>query len=159
MGKESTKAIGYCRVATKEQTGRSLSIQAQKQQIVEAAKLSNIEIVKWFVQEGYEPMGFPYQVLDKALEYCQGDPDIKYLFVATPDHLSRSSEVFQYWKVAFERKDVTIQLTDESKPTSTIEDSIIEDAYLCMVADHEHEVRLLKIEEAVRSEKAKEEIQ
>jgi DNA invertase Pin-like site-specific DNA recombinase len=150
------KAIGYCRTAISTQTEQDKDIKVQKKQISEAAKLLNAEIVEWFIQEGYEPMHFPYQALDKAHEYCEdNNPDIKYLFVTPPANLSRTLEEFHYWKVAFERTGVTIKSTDETKPTSTIEDSIIEDAYLFMVAEHEHEVRLSEIEQAIRSEKAK----
>jgi DNA invertase Pin-like site-specific DNA recombinase len=156
MSEGSTKAIGYCRVAARKQTGRSLSIQAQKQQIVEAARKLNIEIVEWFEQIGREAVTFPFSNLDKALDYCKANPDIKYLLVTKLDRVSRQIDRYYFWKTAFERIGVTIQLTDETMPTSTIEDSIIEDAYLCMVADHEHEVRLAEIEETVRNEKAKE---
>lgn len=153
--KDQNKAIAYIRVAKPVQIEDAISGEKQKQQILEATKRLNVEIDEWFLEEGHKPMHFPYQVLDKALEYCQDNPDIKYLFVATPDRLSRSSEVFHYWKVAFERIDVFLKLSDETKPATTIEDSIIEDAYLCMVANHEHEVRLSKIEEDIRNEKVK----
>jgi DNA invertase Pin-like site-specific DNA recombinase len=155
MSEEIKKAIGFCRVATATQVDQVEKLQIQKQQIVKAARYLNVEIVQFFEQVGNDKQVFPYSSLDEVLSYCKSNPAIKILIVTETGRISRSLEQFHYWKVAFERIGVTIQLTDESKPTSSIEDSIIEDAYLCMVADHEHEVRLAEIEEAVRGEKAK----
>ena len=154
---KQVKAIGYCRVAISTQTEQDKKIAAQKKQIHEAAKLSNIEIVEWFIQEGYEPMNFPYKALDKAHEFCEENMGIEYLLVASPDSISDSLEEFMYWKIAFERIDITIKPADEAKPTST-QDMFLDATYDLMVAQYEYDSRMEEIKEASRSKKAKKEI-
>jgi DNA invertase Pin-like site-specific DNA recombinase len=145
MSSVNNKAIGYVRTAITTQTEQDKSLERQKEQILEAAKRSNIEIVEWFEQEGYEPMNFPYKALDKALEYCQDDSDIKYLIVSAPSRLARQLEEFQYWKIAFERIGVTIAATDlkASEPLYRFSDSVV-----MVPSQKQGNSRLMKVKEA-----------
>lgn len=150
------KAIGFVRIYNQLETvaKSNIKLEAQKQEIAKVASSQDIEIVEWFSTVGSH---YTFLSLQKALDYCKNNTEVKYLLVSNVSRISRSLAQLLSWETKFKQIGVTIKATDETKPTSTIEDSLIEDAYLCMVADHEHEVRLSKIEEAIRSEKAKEE--
>jgi DNA invertase Pin-like site-specific DNA recombinase len=119
MSKLNNKAIGYCRVAVTNDIDQVERLQSQKNQIIEAAKHLNVEIVKWFEQVGYEPVAFPYSSLSEALRYCEEHP-VKSLFVAKADRISRSMEEFYFWKVSFERVGVTIKMADAKWSNETL---------------------------------------
>ena len=121
MGKGQSKAIAYVRVAAPVQKVENLSIQKQKQQILEAAKQLNVEVVKWFIQEGYEPVAFPSSVLNQAVEYCRDEePDIEYLLVANITRLSRSLHECIYWEVAFNSIGVGLKTADDIEFNSAV---------------------------------------
>lgn len=110
---KQVKAIGYIRVAAPVQKEEELSIQMQKQQILEIAKCLNVEIVEWFIQEGREPVTFRNSTLNQAIEYCEESPAIKYLLVASIARLSLFLEHCIYWQTAFERVGVIIETPED----------------------------------------------
>lgn len=148
-------AIGYCRVDISTQTEQDKEIAAQKEQILEAARHSNIEIVEWFIQEGYEPMNFPYKALDKAHEYCEENFGIEYLLIASPDRISRSMAEFQYWNIAFERLDIAVKSCANSSIESA-EDSYMR-ALIVSVGQLGNQQRSEAVKAGLRHKKAKEE--
>lgn len=151
--REQTKAIAYIRVAAPVQKEEELSIQNQKQQILKAAEHMNFEIVRWFIQEGYEPIGFRNGVLNQAVEYCQDDTAIKYLVVANISRLSRSLDHCIYWQVVFEGLGVTIKTADDvefDSPEESLAASIS-----AMFAQYEQERRSEMLDEYLKAKKVK----
>jgi DNA invertase Pin-like site-specific DNA recombinase len=152
---KKVKAIGYVRVASRTtETGQDKSFAKQKEQILKAAKLSNIEIVEWFMQSGYEPMHYPYQALDKALEYCEANAEVQYLVVAAPSRLARQLEQFQYWKVAFERVGVGIASIDLDSVTQMY---CFSNSIVVMPSGLQDKNKRAQIEQILQPMKAKEE--
>jgi DNA invertase Pin-like site-specific DNA recombinase len=151
--REQTKAIAYVRVAAPVQKEEELNIQKQKQQIAEAVKQMNVEVVKWFIQEGYEPLSFRNSVLNQAVEYCQDNPTIKYLLVANISRLSRSLDHCIYWQVAFESGvGVTILSADEiefESPIARFQKNLSQ-----MVGQLDNENRSRMIKRAIQRKKA-----
>ena len=77
--------------------------------ILQFAKEQGIDVVEWFEQVGAEPMHYPYQALDKALEYCENNVKVEYLLVADMNRISRSLAPYIYWTMSFDRIGVDIK--------------------------------------------------
>ncbi len=119
--KELTKAIAFCRVATKEHKDELLNY--QKQQIEKYAKQHNIEIVKY-----WEAVGSGQCALAEMHRFCETFEDIVYLCVTRPDRISRSHEEYLYWITNF--WNLGIQLTfAKSQRTVDTDDFLLEEMW------------------------------
>ena len=152
MGK--VKAIGYCRVAVNKQSGKNKAIEVQKQQIEEVAKSMGVEIFKWFVQEGYEPVTFLHDTLGKALKYCKTNPNIEYLIISSVDRLSRSIDDYIFWKTAFRRAGVNIVSRTSGELDSPMATFVERLGVLIEQIDHEHRAEMIK--RGIQAKKARE---
>jgi DNA invertase Pin-like site-specific DNA recombinase len=126
------KAVAYCRSASATQTDINQSIEAQKRLISEAAQKLGIEVELW-----YEAIGetSPYQlgrrqrkVLKDAHDYC-ATHRIGYLFVASPDRVSRLSTDYCEWLHKFQKVGTAIKSVkrlNDSDPVEALKDSSVQ---------------------------------
>lgn len=151
---KQVRAVGYCRVAVTGEYDQVEKLQIQKQQINEAAKRLNFEIVQIFEQIGHEPASFPYSELSEVLGYCESDPNIKFLVVTKPDRISRSIKEFYFWKISFERIGVTIKYADDIEIDSPMSD-FVEKLHI-MMGQLEHERLSERVKRGIQAKKAQE---
>lgn len=108
------KAVAYCRVSTKGQTGEDkYGIDAQKRDIAEYCAKKKIEIVQWFVDEGVSGAKADRPELRKILNGEISNPPIKAVVVAKTDRLSREIEQYYWFKYAFKRMNIELLSVNE----------------------------------------------
>jgi DNA invertase Pin-like site-specific DNA recombinase len=151
--RKSNKAIAFCRVATTEQSGQKL--QAQKKEIGEYADYMNREVVQWFEQIGKEPITSPDSTLNQALNYCQSNPEIKFLIVEKHDRISRSILEFIFWEESFKHTGVTIKVTKDRWLLSP-NDLFTKVNYDSMAEEVCYDCRMAKLKEAIQKEASEE---
>jgi len=118
------KAVAYCRVATATQKDTNQSIEVQKQLISEKAQGLGVKIVKWCEAVGQDQR----KVLKEAYDYCKTH-HVCYLFVASPDRLSRLSTDYDEWGRKFWDIGTMLQSaksSNDSIPTEAFKDSLLD---------------------------------
>ena len=142
---DKPKAIAYCRTASASQLEAVEKLHRQKEQIKEAAKRLNIEVIRWFEQVGQaEKAKFPYASLGEVMGYCKSHPEIKTLLVTQPDRIARSYEEMIFWKVSFKRIGVTIMAADKKEAISPMEQFMEHLKYMVGQLDHQHRSEAIK---------------
>lgn len=102
--KKINKAIAFCRAAASSQIDNiDNSLDLQMDSIYKAAKNRNITVV-----EHWEAVGSGEAEVKAMFEFCKANPDVSYLFVTTPDRLSRSFRQNSYLKAEF--ADIGVQI-------------------------------------------------
>jgi DNA invertase Pin-like site-specific DNA recombinase len=117
-------AVAYCRVASATQTDRNQSIEAQKRLISEAAQKAGIEIKQWYESVGetslYQLGRKQRKVLKDAHAYCSAN-QVDYLFVTSPDRLSRLSTDYCEWERKFQKVGTVVKAVKRSNDTDPVE--------------------------------------
>lgn len=101
------KVIGYTRVSTDAQAGEDrFGLAVQRQKIEDYCSLNDMEIVKWYVDEGEsgakERPGFD--------EICYGElPEgVEAVVVAKSDRVARDINIYFYYKMLLTKKNVKL---------------------------------------------------
>jgi DNA invertase Pin-like site-specific DNA recombinase len=149
---KQVKVIAYCRVDISNQTKENRYIENQKRLIIEAAKRWDAEIVKWFVQVGYEPVSNTNSVLDRALDYCGKNPDIDCVAVASPERISREEIDQWFWMVTFRRNGTPFIYVDLPEVDESPESGLVRILNLEKVVGHESRSGAIKLGLKVKKE-------
>lgn len=118
------KAVAYCRVASVEQTDQNQSIEAQKCLISEAAEKAGVAIEQWFEAIGETS---PYQLgrkqrkaLKDTHDFCSKN-QVDYLYITSPDRLSRLSTDYCDWVCKFQKIGTVVKSVKRSNDTDPVE--------------------------------------
>jgi DNA invertase Pin-like site-specific DNA recombinase len=128
--------IGYVRVSTEGQVGEDkFGLDVQKQQIEEYAKDHNMNIVRWFRDEGEsgakERPGF-----DEIIYGEITNPPYEAVIVAKSDRVARDINVYYYYKMMLLKKDIKLISIAEDFEAFGVFAPMLEAFTLC-VADME----------------------
>lgn len=95
--KKVNKAVAFCRTATSQQIDDiDNSLDLQLDTIYKAAESRNTTVVEY-----WEAVGSGEAEVKEMFEYCKANPDVNYLFVTTPDRISRSLRQNRYLQAEF----------------------------------------------------------
>ena len=124
--------IGYIRVSTDGQVGEDkFGLKAQKKQIEEYCKNHNMEIIKWYTDEGEsgakERPGF-----DEIIYGEVGNPPYEAVVVAKSDRVARDINVYYYYKMMLRKKNINLVSIAEDFGQFGVFASMLEAFTLCV---------------------------
>lgn len=130
--------IGYVRVSTDGQTGEDkFGLEVQESQIKEYASKNDMQIVKWFRDEGEsgakERPGF-----DEIIYGEVTNPPYEAVIVAKSDRVARDINVYYYYKMMLRKKDIKLISISEDFEQFGVFAPMLEAFTLC-VADMERQ--------------------
>ncbi len=101
--------VGYIRVSTDGQVGEDkFGLEAQREQIIEYCKANDLNIVKWFVDEG-ESGATVRPGFDEIIYGEVSNPPIEAVIVAKSDRVARDVNVYFYYQGTLEiRKNIKL---------------------------------------------------
>lgn len=141
---KKTKVVAYVSKATIQQK-QDESLKSQIDRLLLFAGKGNLEIVKVFKQFGDDK-----NELNNALEYCRSNKDIKWLFITTPDIISRNRTEAAWWRKQFKEIGVKVKTT---MPTQA--EALLIDAMLEVFAQYEQEMRKQRVKRGIEAKKLK----
>lgn len=102
------QVVAYIRVSTDGQVGEDkFGLESQRKQIVEYCEKNEMEIVKWFCDEGEsgakERAGF-----DEIIYGEVENPPYEAVVVAKSDRVARDIELYYYYKMMLRKKDIEL---------------------------------------------------
>lgn len=122
------KAAAYCRISTDEQAeGNKFGIEFQKSQIEEYARVNNLEISNWYMDEGVSDASTSHPAFDKLLVSEVTNPLVEVVVVATPDRVAKDINVYYYFKNELNKMDIEL--------ISVAEDWSAQDKRIAMVLE------------------------
>lgn len=124
--------IGYIRVSTDGQVGEDkFGLKAQKKQIEEYCKNHNMEIIKWYADEGEsgakERPGF-----DEIIYGEVDNPPYEAVVVAKSDRVARDINVYYYYKMMLRKKNINLVSIAEDFGQFGVFASMLEAFTLCV---------------------------
>lgn len=124
--------IGYIRVSTDGQVGEDkFGLKVQKKQIEEYCKNHNMEIIKWYTDEGEsgakERPGF-----DEIIYGEVGNPPYEAVVVAKSDRVARDINVYYYYKMMLRKKNINLVSIAEDFGQFGVFASMLEAFTLCV---------------------------
>lgn len=130
--------VGYIRVSTDGQVGEDkFGLDSQKEQIVKYCKENEMNIVRWFCDEGEsgakERAGF-----DEIIYGEVSNPPYEAVIVAKSDRVARDINIYYYYKMMLKKKDITLISIAEDFGQFGVFASMLEAFTLC-VAEMERE--------------------
>ena len=107
--------VAYCRVSTDAQAGENkYGIEAQKQQIMQYCAGHDMQISKWFVDEGESGVKENRPQLDALLFGDIHNPPVEAVIVAKSDRIARDIKLYYYFMMLFEKRGMKlISATEE----------------------------------------------
>jgi predicted nicotinamide N-methyase len=119
--KEKVKAVAFVRMQSRMETiARSnIKLEAKKQIIAKAASSLDIEIVEWFSMFGGL---YAFTSLQKVLDYCKNNTDVKYVLVSNVNTTSRNASNIYHWQSKF--SEAGVQILTFNPKTKTLEDLV-----------------------------------
>lgn len=129
---------GYIRVSTDGQTGDDkFGLEVQKEQIIDYCKRNDMQIVRWFRDEGEsgakERPGF-----DEIIYGDVSNPPYERVVVAKSDRVARDVKLYYYYKMCLQKKDIDLISVTENFGEMGVFANILERFTLC-VAEMERE--------------------
>lgn len=105
---ETKKVAAYIRVSTDGQTGEDkFGLEAQKTQIIEYCSTHNMEIIKWYSDEGES--GAKYRKgFDEIIYGEVQNPPIEAVVVAKSDRVARDINIYFYYQACLLKKDIEL---------------------------------------------------
>lgn len=105
--------VGYIRVSTDGQVGEDkFGLEAQRQQIEEYCKKNDMNIIKWYTDEGEsgaeERPGFDEIVYGEIF-----NPPVEAVVVAKTDRVAREVELYFYYKMLLRKKKIELESVSE----------------------------------------------
>lgn len=124
--------IGYIRVSTDGQVGEDkFGLKVQKKQIEEYCKNHNMEIIKWYTDEGEsgakERPGF-----DEIIYGEVDNPPYEAVVVAKSDRVARNINVYYYYKMMLRKKNINLVSIAEDFGQFGVFASMLEAFTLCV---------------------------
>lgn len=132
------RAVAYCRVSTAGQVGEDkYGIDAQRTQIEEYCEKHDIEVVRWYIDEGVSGAELHRPALDRLLAGEETNPPIEYVVVAKADRVSR--DVTKYHVIKFLLQEQGIEIVSATEDWSAQDKlmAMILENFLAMVAEIE----------------------
>lgn len=133
-------AVAYCRVSTDGQVGEDkFGIDYQKDKILEYCHKNDINLVKWYIDEGVSGAKEHRPEFDKILDGEVTNPPISYVIVAKTDRISRDVNLYYAYKNMLEKQGLEIlSVTEDWSAQDKITGMILEN-FLAMAATVERE--------------------
>lgn len=132
------RAVAYCRVSTKGQVGEDkYGIDAQREQIAEYCATHEIEVIRWYIDEGVSGAELHRPALDRLLAGEETNPPIECVVAAKADRISR--DVTKYHVIKFLLQEQGIEIISASEDWNTQDQlmAMILENFLAMVAEIE----------------------
>lgn len=124
--------VAYIRVSTDGQTGEDkFGLEAQKQQIVEYCEKNEMNILRWYADEGEsgakERPGFDEIVYGEV-----SNPPVEAVVVAKTDRVARDIEIYYYYKMLLRKKGIELISIAEDFGQFGVFSSMLESFTLCV---------------------------
>lgn len=124
--------VAYIRVSTDGQCGEDkFGLDAQREQIIEYCAKNDMNIIKWFMDEGesgaYEREGF-----DEIVYGDVSNPPYEAVIVAKSDRVARDINVYYYYKMLLIKKDIKLISIAEDFGQFGVFASMLEAFTLCV---------------------------
>lgn len=124
--------VAYIRVSTDGQVGEDkFGLDVQKQQIVEYCQKNDMNILRWFADEGEsgakERPGFDEIVYGEV-----SNPPVEAVIVAKADRVARDIEIYFYYKMLLRKKDIELVSITEDFGKFGAFSGILESFTLCV---------------------------
>ena len=101
--------IAYVRVSTQGQVGDDVyGLEVQKQDVTKYCKDNNLNIVKWYVEEGVSGATLDRPELNKLLSSEISNPPIEAVVVAKTDRVARDVNLYYYIKYNLKKKNIEL---------------------------------------------------
>ena len=132
------RAVAYCRVSTAGQVGEGkYGIDDQRAKINEYCEAHDIEVVRWYIDEGVSGAAMNRPALDRLLAGEETNPPIEYVVAARADRISRDIAKYYAIKVKLEDRGLTIISATEDWSAQEKLMALILENFLAMMAQIE----------------------
>ena len=126
------RVIAYTRVSTDGQVGEDkFGLQAQKEAIEEYCRKNELEIIRWYTDEGEsgakERPGFDEIIFGEVF-----NPPVEMVIVAKSDRVARDINVYYYYKMMLMKKDIQLVSIAEDFGQFGVFSSMLEAFTLCV---------------------------
>lgn len=126
------KVVAYTRVSTDGQVGEDkFGLEVQKKQIEEYCAINDMEILRWFCDEG-ESGAKEREGFDEIIYGEVSNPPYEAVIVAKSDRVARDINVYYYYKMMLKKKDVTLISIAEDFGQFGVFASMLEAFTLCV---------------------------
>lgn len=147
------RVAGYIRVSTDGQVGEDkFGLDAQREEILGYCEKNDMEVIKWFSDEGEsgakERPGFDEIIYGEVM-----NPPIEAIVVAKSDRVARDINVYYYYKMMLDKKDIKLISVAEDFGQLGVFANMLEAFTLC-VAEMERQ-NITKRMSGGRQQKAK----
>lgn len=141
MSKEEKKrAVAYCRVSTKGQTGDDkFGIPDQMDIIKEYCEEHDIEVINWYIDEGVSGAEKKRPALDRLLMGDVTNPPVQYIVVAKADRLARDINLYYAFKTRLAELKLEIISVKEDWSAQDKLTAMILENFMAVVAEIERE--------------------
>jgi site-specific DNA recombinase len=134
------RAVAYCRVSTKGQTGEDkFGIESQRDMISEYCEKNGIEIVNWYIDEGISGAERHRPALDRLLEGEVTNPPVQCVIVAKADRMARDINLYHVLKYKLDQMDLELISVKEDWSAQDKLTAMILETFIAMVAAVEKE--------------------
>lgn len=134
------RAVAYCRVSTKGQTGDDkYGIDAQMDDIKAYCAANDIEVVNWYIDEGVSGADKRRPALDRLLEGEVTNPPVEYIVLAKADRLSRDISLYYIFKHLLSEMGLEILSATENWSAQDKLTGLILENFLALMAEIEKE--------------------
>ena len=124
--------VGYIRVSTDGQVGEDkYGLESQREQIIDYCKKNDMEITKWFVDEG-ESGAKEREGFDEIIYGDVTNPPYEAVIVAKSDRVARDINVYYYYKMMLTKKDVKLISVSEDFGQMGVFATMLEAFTLCV---------------------------
>lgn len=132
--------VGYCRVSTDNQVGEDkFGIEAQRQDILAYCEKNDMQVSRWFIDEGVSGVKEQRPEFDKILFSDEVEnPPIDCVVVAKNDRIARDINVYFYYKMLLKKKNIILISISEDFGQFGVFSNMLEAFTLC-VAEMERE--------------------
>lgn len=132
------RAVAYCRVSTEGQTGDGkFGIEAQKAQIAEYCEKNDIEVVRWYIDEGYSGATADRPALKRLLGGEETNPPVQLVVAAKADRFSRDVTLYHVLKHELSQIGLEIRSAAEDWSAQDQIAAIIMENFLAVIAQVE----------------------
>lgn len=132
------RAVAYCRVSTAGQVGEGkFGIDEQRTKITEYCEKNDIEVVRWYIDEGVSGAELHRPALDRLLAGEETNPPIEYVVAAKADRISRDVTKYHVIKYLLQEQGIEILSATEDWNAQDKLMAMILENFLAMVAEIE----------------------
>lgn len=132
------RAVAYCRVSTKGQVGDDkYGIDTQRELITEYCEAHDIEVVRWYIDEGVSGAELHRPALDRLIAGEETNPPIEYVVAAKADRISRDITKYHVIKFLLQEQGIEIVSATEDWGAQDQLMAMILENFMAMVAEIE----------------------